>query len=159
MVSLTVADIMTAPVLTVSEQWSIEQLARFFVDNGVSGAPVTNDQGEVTGVVSVTDIVRYGTAPVHEGQVRDTHEYFLASSGRQYSEEEMQGFRIEASSDVTTRDIMTQMVFSVSEQTTVQEVADTMVRGGIHRVIVTNDKKVRGIVTALDMLKIVRDLE
>lgn len=158
MADMTVAEIMTTPVLTASEDWTIEQLARFFIDNGVSGAPVTNQRGEAIGVVSITDIVRHDTVPVQEGQVRDTHEYFLASSGRQYSDEEMQGFRIEASSSVTTRDVMTPMVFSVAEDTRVQEVADMMVRGGIHRVIVTNDRKVRGIVTALDMLTIVRDL-
>ncbi len=70
----------------------------------------------------------------------------------------MQGFHIEPESGVTARDLMTPMVFEVREDTPVQEVADMMVRGGIHRVLVTKAKKPTGIVTALDMVKIIRDL-
>ena len=53
---------------------------------------------------------------------------------------------------------MTPMLFDVPETATVQEVADMMVRGGIHRVLVTVEKKLVGIVSALDVLKVVRDL-
>jgi CBS domain-containing protein len=56
------------------------------------------------------------------------------------------------------RDIMTPMIFSVSEDTSVQEVAETMLKGRIHRVFVTRDNKLAGIVTALDMLKVIRGL-
>jgi len=59
---------------------------------------------------------------------------------------------------VQVRDIMTPMIFSVSENTSVQEVADVMLKRRIHRVFVTRDGKLAGIVTALDMLKVIRDL-
>jgi len=55
-------------------------------------------------------------------------------------------------------DIMTPIVFSVTENTSVQDVAETMLKGGIHRVFVTRDSKLVGIVTALDMLQVIRDL-
>jgi CBS domain-containing protein len=50
------------------------------------------------------------------------------------------------------------MIFSVSEDTSVQEVAETMLKGRIHRVFVTRENKLTGIVTALDMLKVIRDI-
>ena len=53
---------------------------------------------------------------------------------------------------------MTPMLFEVPETATVQEIADMMVRGGIHRVLVTSRKKLIGIVSALDILKVVRDI-
>ena len=158
MTDLTVADVMTSPVLTVAEDWPLERLASFFLGNNVSGAPVTSPTGEVVGVVSMTDIVRHSSSPGQEGEDRGTHEYFLASTGRQFTDEEMQGFHIESESGVTARDLMTPMVFEVREDTPLQEVADMMVRGGIHRVLVTKAKKPTGIVTALDMVKIIRDL-
>ena len=37
-------------------------------------------------------------------------------------------------------------------------VADTMLKGRIHRVFVTRDRKLVGIVTALDMLQVIRDI-
>ena len=158
MSTITVAEVMTTPVMTVAEDWTLSALATFFIENNVSGAPVTSLSGEVVGVVSMTDIVRHSTEAAVPGAVQDTHEYYLATSGRQYSYEELQGFHIESGSDVTARDLMTPMLFQVAEDATVQDVADMMVRGGIHRVLVTRDRKVVGIATALDMLKVVRDM-
>jgi CBS domain-containing protein len=37
-------------------------------------------------------------------------------------------------------------------------VADAMIRGRIHRVFVTRDEKLVGIITTMDMLKIIRDM-
>ena len=51
MTELTVADVMTSPVLTVEEDWSLERVASFFLENNVSGAPVTSPAGEVVGVL------------------------------------------------------------------------------------------------------------
>jgi CBS domain-containing protein len=47
----------------------------------------------------------------------------------------------------------------VSETATVGEVADVMINGRIHRVIVTRDDRVVGIVTTLDLLRALRDQE
>lgn len=157
MSDLSAAQVMTSPVLTVPEHWGLEQLASFFLDNNVSGAPVTDRSGQVIGVVSMTDIVRHGAMPAQLGEARDTHEYYLASSGRQFTDDEMQGLHIETSADVTTRDLMTPMLFQVAEDASVKDVADMMVRGGIHRVLVSRQKQVTGIVTALDLLKVLRD--
>jgi CBS domain-containing protein len=50
------------------------------------------------------------------------------------------------------------MVFDVYEDTSLQSIAETMVKGHIHRVFVTREKKVVGIVTALDTLRAVMAL-
>jgi len=46
----------------------------------------------------------------------------------------------------------------VSEEDSVQDVAETMIKGRIHRVFVTREGKLKGIVTALDMLQVIRDI-
>jgi CBS domain-containing protein len=53
---------------------------------------------------------------------------------------------------------MTPMIFKVEEHTSVQEVAETMLRGRIHRVFVTRDNALTGIVTTLDMMQVIRNL-
>ena len=158
MKDLTVAEILTTPVLTVPEDWPLDRLARLLIDNNVTGVPVTAESGDVVGVVSMTDIVRHSSLPVRPGDARDTHEYYLASAGRQYTDEELRGFRIEPEDETTVRDLMTPMVFEISEGATVQEAAEMMVTGGIHRVLVTRDGALAGIVTALDVLGVVADL-
>jgi len=87
--NLIAADVMTTPVLTVPDDWGMDQLASYFVDKNISGAPVTDATGHLVGVVTMTDIVRHSSMPLSQDEARDTHEYYLASSGRLYTDEEM----------------------------------------------------------------------
>ena len=156
---ITVSDIMTTEVLTADEDWTLDQLAVFLVDHNVSGVPVASASGELVGVVSMTDIVRHKSLPVKDSDSPGTHEYYLSSIRRQYASEEIAGFRLDTPEDALVRDLMTPMIFQVREETTVQEAADVMIKGNIHRLLVTGDNmQLLGIVTTLDMLKVVRDL-
>jgi CBS domain-containing protein len=159
MMDTTVSDIMTTEVLTAREDWTLDQLAAFLVDHNVSGVPVASASDELVGVVSMTDIVRHNSLPVKDNAPPDTHEYFLSSIGRQFASEEIAGFRLDAPEGALVRDVMTPMIFQVRRDTPVQEAADIMIKGNIHRVLVTGEgMQLLGIVTTLDMLKVVRDL-
>jgi CBS domain-containing protein len=158
MKKLVAKDIMNTNVLSVGMDWSLEQLADYLVENSISGVPVTSDEGKLLGVVSMTDIVRYRSMPLTEDRPDDTHEYYSYSPERRYSPEEVENSRIEAESLVTVRDIMTFITFNVDEDTTIQQVADAMLRGNIHRVLVTRDDVLVGIITTMDMLKAIKDL-
>jgi CBS domain-containing protein len=148
---------MTTDVLTAGSDWSLDRLAEFFVENSISGAPVTGTDGKLVGVVSLTDIVRHGNVPVKEPDTHGPHDYYLQPLERRYAREEISSFRIGNEPSATAKDIMTPTVFEVREDASVQEVADAMIRGCIHRVFVTRDDKVVGVISALDMLKVVRD--
>jgi CBS domain-containing protein len=52
---------------------------------------------------------------------------------------------------------MTGVVFSVDEDATVEEVANMMVTGRIHRVFVTRAGKIVGVISSLDLLPLVVD--
>jgi CBS domain-containing protein len=158
MKKLVAKDIMNTNVLSVGMDWPLEQLADYLVENSISGVPVTSDEGKLLGVVSMTDIVRYRSMPLTEDRPDDTHEYYSYSPERRYSPEEVENSRIEAESLVTVRDIMTFITFNVDEDTTIQQVADAMLRGGIHRVLVTREGVLVGIITTMDMLKAIKDL-
>ena len=51
-------DIMNSDVLTVRDDMTVHELANFFTDKMISGAPVVNNMGQLLGVVSLSDIVR-----------------------------------------------------------------------------------------------------
>ena len=57
MENLLAKDIMNRDVLSVGMDWSIDLLADYLIDNSISGAPVTAEDGRLLGVVSLTDIV------------------------------------------------------------------------------------------------------
>jgi CBS domain-containing protein len=158
MKALKAKDIMNSDVLTVGPDWSMDRLADFLIENAISGVPVTSEAGKLLGIVSLTDIVRQQALPgKDEGWYRRS-DYYLDELDHQYAMEELRSFRVASEPYVTVRDIMTRKIFSVNEDTAVQKVADAMIRGCIHRVFVTRDNKLVGIISSSDMLKIIRDL-
>ena len=154
--STTVSKIMQPDVLCAEEDWTLAQLAAFLTDKQISGAPVVSDAGNLVGVVSLTDIVRYDSMPEHHAPQNNTHEYYLHNMELQLAEEDLSAYRVEQDSSVCVKDIMTPMIFEVSENASIEEAADTMVKGHIHRLFVTSNNKVSGIITALDMVKVLR---
>ena len=155
---ITVSDVMNSEVLAAKADWPLDKLAEFLVDNNISGAPVTAAEGELVGVVSMTDIVRQNRMTGSTEGAETAHDVYLYELERRMSQEEIKTFHTEYESPVEVRDIMTPMIFEVSEDTAIQEVAETMLKGRIHRVFVTRGKKLTGIVTTLDMMQVIRDI-
>ena len=65
-------DIMTTPVVTVTADMSIRDLAKILTEKGISGAPVVDDSGRVVGIVSEADVIAkngFTVADVMQSQV------------------------------------------------------------------------------------------
>ena len=154
----TVNNVMQREVLAVDADWPLDKLAVFLTDNSISGAPVTDAEGELVGVVSLTDLVRHNSMTDKDTDANNTHDVYLYELERHVSNEELRIFHAQYESPVQVREIMTPMIFKVSEEDSVKDVAETMLKGRIHRVFVTREGKLNGIVTALDMLQVIRDI-
>jgi CBS domain-containing protein len=156
MKNITASQVMTRDVLTVGASWPVDQLAEFLADHSISGAPVVSESGVPIGVVSLTDLARNGTLPDRNASL--PHAYYSHGLEVILGRGEAASFRVLAASETTARDVMTGVVFSVDEETPVQEVANVMITGRIHRVLVTRGNKMVGIISSLDLLPLVRDL-
>ncbi|MCK4543475.1 MAG: CBS domain-containing protein [Spirochaetales bacterium] len=77
MKGLTAKDVMNQNVLAVGTDWSVDYLTDFLVENGISGAPVTSEDGKLIGVVSPTDIVRHRNLPGVTTQVHGSRVHGL----------------------------------------------------------------------------------
>ena len=154
---LTAKDLMTPDVLVARADWSLDRLADFFINNYISGAPVVAENDELIGVVSSTDIVRHDSLHINDSDPAAIHEYYFHGLENRYAREEIATLHIQTEPRVTVRDIMTPVVFDVQEETPLPVVADTLIRGHIHRLFVTRQKKIVGVLTALDLLKVIRD--
>jgi len=150
--NLTAEDIMTPDVITVGAHMTVQELSDVFSEHMISGAPVVDEGGKMIGVVSVSDVARKGARRV--GNVRA--DYYLHGWEDHLDVDDLRGLHIEAQ-DELVRDIMTPVVFTVSREATLDEMAETMIGGRVHRLVVTKDDRVVGIVTTLDMLKVLRD--
>ena len=148
-----VKDLMNPDIMTVTDDMTTDALARYLIEREISGAPVVDSQGHLIGVVSMTDIGRNMAEPDLEsspssGFYREVDaDLTLEDLGQRYVEERA----------VTVRDVMTPLIHQVPVTASVAEAARLMVEQHIHRLVVTQGKEPVGIITSLDLLKIVAE--
>ena len=150
-----VKDLMNADIMTVTDEMTTDELARYLTEREISGAPVVDSQGHLIGVVSMTDIGRNLAEPSDlipsrdsSFQRDDASDLTLDDLGQRYVEERA----------VTVRDVMTPVVHQVLVTASVAQAARIMVEQHIHRLVVTQGKEPVGIITSMDLLKMLTDL-
>lgn len=153
----TARDLMTDRVHAARADWSLQRLAAFLTKHGISGAPVVSEYGSAIGVVSLTDLARHdSTAPDSSGERPPA--YFLGDA--QFHEDEPSLAPLRDRPHTSVRDIMMPAVFTVEANAPIQTVADRMVRGRLHRLLVVQPgtkRDIVGIVSAIDVLEWVRN--
>ena len=151
----TAKDVMTSPVLGVRPDMTVRELAAFLTDHQITGAPVLDDAKRIVGVVSTTDVAQGDCATEGEltADVSDPARDVRDWEGR-LEREELRALHVEQE-DLLVRDIMTPAVYSVGEDAPVEAMARTMVSGRIHRLFVKRRGRIVGIVTSLDLLRLI----
>ena len=153
MPELIVADVMNTQVLAVRPEMSVHELATFLTENQITGAPVLDQHGHLMGVVSETDIAEYERERADFVCDRSDPEFDLRGWEDKANPDEIRGLHVEGG-DLAVRDIMTPAAYTIPHDTPVSRVAQTMVAGRIHRLLVTRQGRLAGIVTSLDLLKL-----
>ena len=149
-----VKELMNPDIMTVADEMTTDELARYLVEREISGAPVVDSQGHLIGVVSMTDISR-NMAELSDvepsrssGFYRDiASDFTLDDSGEHYADQRA----------VTVRDVMTPVIHQVPVTASAAEAARIMVDHHIHRLVVTQGKEPVGIITSMDVLKMVAE--
>lgn len=148
---ITAADLMNPEVLTVSEDMTVRELARFLTNHEITGAPVEDGDGRLIGVVSVVDIAAIASDSGNVRTDRSSPDFYVRGWEDKISPEEIRDFRVD-DEEIQVGEIMTPTIFSVGEDATVAEIASVMLRGHLHRLLVTRDEKPVGIVSTSDLL-------
>ena len=149
------SEVMRRCVQTVSPRMSLPELERAFVRAGVWGFPVVEGD-ELVGVVSRSDIVEqldveHQTAQRTSDFYRDAngfHEVPL-TAGAQVADRV--GERME---EMTVGDLMHRRLFVVTPQQPLRTVAMTMVENEIHRVLVTHEGRLLGVISTSDFVRL-----
>ena len=102
----TARDIMKKNVISVPTNMDLRDLAKLFLARGITGAPVTDEAGELAGVVSQTDLIYYHLTRDDE-LVMDSHFY---QSARVEGSHIPKGFQIEDTNTGCVADVMTPVV-------------------------------------------------
>ena len=136
-------DVMRRDVITVPATMDLWSLARLFSEKGISGAPVINGGKGIVGVVSQADLIRNINALAQTT--------FAQSAFYENSDPEPGPNR----PMLRARDIMSPVVIECDENTPVDELSRIMLKNKVNRIIVTRKGRLMGIVTTMDLLRIV----
>lgn len=145
----TARDIMSKSVVCVRKSMDLRDLAKLFLEQGFTGAPVVDDDENLVGVISQTDLLYYQLTRDDELILNSDFYASVKVEGRTLPS----GFQIEDVNTGRVEDVMTPVVHSVLETADVGSIARLMTRKHIHRVIVRRGRKVVGIISALDVLR------
>jgi len=139
-------DVMTKDPVTVSASTTIKVLRRILAEHNITGAPVVDEESRVVGIVSETDIVMaFASSRLGDDTHTDIYDLFSPTP--------------DLNCEVTSvrapqwvEDIMTRRVVVASEETTALKLCAMMSERGIHRILITRDDRLVGLVSALDLL-------
>lgn len=145
---LTARDVMKTGVTSARPHQSAYEVARSLVKHGISGTVVVDEFEAPVGVVSITDLLGHLA-----GLERDHPARSLADLGEPPSEKARRTSRTFRESRPISQ-IMTSFVVRVDESTPLPEVIALMVQTSIHRVFVTREGKLTGVVSSLDLTRL-----
>ncbi|MBI5594599.1 MAG: CBS domain-containing protein [Elusimicrobia bacterium] len=137
---MTAGDVMQKRVVSVRPNMLVRELARILDEKRISGAPVVDRDGRLVGVVSKSDLVHHELDDVDAHEAEDSHL--------------PKGFHLESPDRTRVADIMTPTVVEAAREAKVPDLARLMRRRRIHRVFITKGRKLLGIVTTLDLLRL-----
>lgn len=143
---------MTTDVVTVRADMELRDLARLFVERGITGAPVIEDDGTLVGVISQTDLVYHSLTRGDE--LLDTSHFY--DHARFEGARLPSGFQVEDTNAGSVADVMTPVAHTVSERASLETIARKMTTNRVHRLIVTRGRRIVGIISALDVMRAYR---
>jgi CBS domain-containing protein len=146
---LTAKDIMTKDVITVKPETSIEELAKLLVKHGISGAPVVDDQGGLFGIVTENDLISRNKRLHIPTVVSFLDAAIYLESSKKFEQE------VRRMAATKVGDICVRKVVSITEETTLVDIATVMAEKKVHILPVVKDGKVTGIVGKRDVVRAV----
>ena|SRR3989338_931536 len=125
-------DIMTEEVVVVNQKMTIGQVAHLMLRERVSGYPVVDDAGKVSGIITLTDL-------------------FVLIDQMAHKKSELPD-RIADCKKRPISDIMSKDVMSISPKTPLDEIIHSVVEKKIHTFPVMDNDKLVGIIGRHDVL-------
>lgn len=150
---LTLAELMSGDVLTVYEGWSIKRLAGFFVKHNISGAPVVASDDTLVGVVTQSDVIRFESKSPSDAEIQKVVQFYYGPNTQGLTEADLRHLKEKAIETCTVNAIMTPEVKSLDVRDSAAQACRFMVENDLHRLFVTSQHRVVGVVTAMDFLR------
>ena len=161
---ITARELMRTELVTLSPDDTIEDAIASLSDAGITGAPVLRADGRLIGALTLTDIAqpehtdqdRLHTRPGEEVRVVTT-----SVEADEFEEEEEIATKEEYSAEILGETLvsewMSDKVVAVSPEASVRTLCRTLVDSKVHRVFVTDRGKLVGVVSAMDVIRMLAE--
>ena len=143
----TVADIMTRKVTTVKRETTIRELATIFETLHFGSLPVVDDDGNLTGIVSASDLIEQGRN-LHIPTVISLFDWVIPLGGERSLERDLQKITAQTVGEICSIDVVT-----ISPNDPVSTAADIMSSHKLHALPVVEGGKLAGIVARIDIIR------
>jgi CBS domain-containing protein len=142
-----VADVMTREVITVTPETSLRDLAEILSQKNFNGVPVVDDEGDVIGVVSESDLVERNK-PLHIPTVFVVLDSIIPLENPWRMQKEFKRL-----TSTKVEDIYSKPAVCVEPDTDISEVARIMSEKGIHTLPVIDRGKLVGVIGKGDVIR------
>ena len=144
-----VGELMNPSVACLSPKTTVREAAQLLAGRHVGGAPVVDDNGALLGVVTQNDLARYAARRM---SVSDSGEFFT-------DDEEYADLKSVPADTLATpvEQVMSTPAFTVNPDTSVAMAANIMRERRVHRLVVTERGRLVGMITTLDLMRVVEE--
>jgi CBS domain-containing protein len=136
-----VQELMTTPALSIGPEASLKEVARIFVEHGITGLPVCDARNNVVGVVSAGDILYKEHGPLDDAARRRLRWRRGGDAAAMKSKA------------LVVREAMTSPPVTISPWSSASEAARSMTEHGVNRLPVVKGDTLVGIVTRSDLVR------
>jgi CBS domain-containing protein len=151
-------DVMSPDPIVVGDDLTAAEVVERLREYEISGAPVKDASGRLVGVISLADLARSASEDADLARDRSSPDFYLRGWEERFNPEDLEQLHVEGEGR-RVRDLMTPALYTVDEDASVAEVASLMVTTHLHRVLVTRGEAVVGIISTLDLLKLLVESE
>ncbi len=144
---LSVKDIMTTQLISVSPETEILQAARLLLENRINGVPVVNESGKLVGILCQSDLIAQQKRIPIPSYFTFLDGLFTMSSMKQIEKE------VQKIAATTVGQAMTPDPVFVDPDMSIEVVANLMVDKGFHTLPVVEAGRLVGIVGKEDVLR------
>jgi len=144
---ITVRDIMTTNLITVTQDMDIAGAAKILLDNRINGVPVVDDSGQLVGILCQSDLItQQKKLPI------PTLFTFLDGLIRLTSMKQLEK-QVGKIAALTVSEAMTPNPVTVRPDTSLETVAALMVDSNFHTLPVVEDSNLVGVIGKVDVLR------
>jgi CBS domain-containing protein len=144
---LKVKDIMTKDVVTVTKETTVMELAGLFTQRHISSLPVLDQNGDLIGIVTETDLVEQDKS-LHIPTVISIFDWVIYLESDKKFEKELKKMTGRVVGDIYSSDLV-----SVSPEASISDVADLLSSRKITALPVVDGTKLVGIISRLDLIR------